>query len=407
MKDSIAAKILAGEQQRQLDEMELIASENYASQDVREAVGSVLANKYSEGYPGKRYYAGQEYTDQAETLAIERAKDLFQCKHANVQPLSGAPANFAVFLALLEAGETMVGMDLAAGGHLTHGSKPSYTSKVWKSVSYGVSSQTGLIDYDQVRQVVKEAKPKLLIVGFSNYSRTIDWKAMKNIADEVGAYTMADVAHIAGLIAAGELENPLNHGFDVMTTTTHKTLRGPRGGMIMTNDDELAKKFNYAVFPGFQGGPHMNNVLGKAIAFYEAQQPEFKTYAKQVIANARVLASALQERGLEVITGGTDNHIVTFSLQSLDLGGKVAQLTLEQAGLSTNKNAIPGETRSPFDPSGIRLGSPAMTTRGFKEAEFVKTAEYIMRALKAVGNEQEINKIRQEVAELCSGYPIP
>lgn len=408
MKDKISEEILRGEERRQADEMELIASENYVSKDIREAVGSILANKYSEGYPGKRYYAGQEFTDKAENLAIDRAKKLFNCNYANVQPLSGAPANFAVYLSLLEPGDKLVGMDLAAGGHLTHGSRVSYTSKIWKSASYGVNPESGLIDYNEVRRIVRKEQPKLIIAGFSAYPRTIDWREMKSIADEVDAITVADVAHIAGFIASGEFENPLNCGFDIMTSTTHKTLRGSRGGVILTNNGEMATKINKAVFPGFQGGPHMNSILAKAITFWEAIQPEFKQYTKQVLLNAKTLSDALIDRGVEIITGGTDNHILTFNcVASFGIGGMAAQDCLEKAGLSTNRNSIPNETRSPFDPSGIRLGTPAMTTRGFKEMEFTKTADFIIRALKAIGNDDEIMRINKEVSDMCANYPIP
>ncbi len=347
MKDKISEEILRGEERRQADEMELIASENYVSKDIREAVGSILANKYSEGYPGKRYYAGQEFTDKAENLAIDRAKKLFNCNYANVQPLSGAPANFAVYLSLLEPGDKLVGMDLAAGGHLTHGSRVSYTSKIWKSASYGVNPESGLIDYNEVRRIVRKEQPKLIIAGFSAYPRTIDWREMKSIADEVDAITVADVAHIAGFIASGEFENPLNCGFDIMTSTTHKTLRGSRGGVILTNNGEMATKINKAVFPGFQGGPHMNSILAKAITFWEAIQPEFKQYTKQVLLNAKTLSDALIDRGVEIITGGTDNHILTFNcVASFGIGGMAAQDCLEKAGLSTNRNSIPNMKRA-------------------------------------------------------------
>lgn len=344
MKDKRSEEILRGEETRQTEEMELIASENYVSKDVREAVGSVLANKYSEWYPGKRYYAGQEFTDKAENLAIDRAKELFNCGYANVQPLSGAPANFAVYLGLLEPGDKLVGMDLAAGGHLTHGSRVSHTSKVWESASYGVNQETGLIDYEELRRLVRKEKPKLIIAGFSAYPRAINWQNIKNIADEVGAITMADVAHIAGFIASGEFENPMECGFDVMTSTTHKTLRGPRGGLILTNDNEIATKINKAVFPGFQGGPHMNNILGKAIAFWEAGQPEFRQYTKQVLLNAKALSESLTSHGVEVVTGGTDNHILTFNcVSSFEIGGKAAQDWLEKGGFLQTE--IPFQTR--------------------------------------------------------------
>lgn len=406
--DSKSNLLLEGEIQRQQTEMELVASENYVSRDVLTALGSEFTNKYSEGYPGKRYYAGQVFTDQVETLAIERAKKLFNAGFANVQPLSGAPANFATFLALLEPGKKIMGMSLAHGGHLTHGSDPSYTSTVWQSVQYGINPETGEIDYEELRKMALREKPDLLLAGFSAYAGTLDWAKFKAIADEIGAYTVADIAHIAGLVAAGVLENPLDHGFDIITTTTHKTLRGPRGGMILTNSEELAKKINFAVFPGFQGGPHMNNILAKAVAFNEALQPEFKTYAKQVLLNAQTLANKLKELGVEIVTGGTENHIVlTDVFKIFNIGGKKAQNALEAAGLTTNRNTVPNEPRSPFDPSGIRLGTPAMTTRGFKEHEFEIVAEMFVRVLKDAENQENLNQVKEAVKTLCASFPLP
>ena len=406
--DPECTRLLRGEVCRQSDEMELIASENYVSANVLHAMGTVFTNKYSEGYPGRRYYAGQEYTDQVEDLARERAKKLFNAKYANVQPLSGAPANFAVYLALLNPGDTIMGMDLAHGGHLTHGAKPSATSKLWKSVQYGVHPDTGRIDYDQVREIALRERPHILVAGFSAYPRTVDWKSMKQIADEVGAKTMADVAHIAGFIAAGQMENPLDVGFDVMTTTTHKTLRGPRGGVILTNNPDLAKKIDSAVFPGLQGGPHMHSILAKALAFGEAAQPAFAEYMSQVGSNAQALAAALQDRGVELITGGTENHIVLMNVAStFQTGGKAAQNILEKAGMSTNRNTIPRETRTPFDPSGIRLGTPAMTTRGFRHAEFEQTAEWIVEVLRSVQQDETALHVRDGVRTLCLSHPLP
>ncbi len=408
MKDSTAQQIMDGELRRQSDEMELIASENYVSQDVMTALGSILTNKYAEGYPGKRYYAGQEFTDQAENLAIARAKELFNAGFVNVQPLSGAPANFAAYLALLEPGQKIMGMDLAHGGHLTHGSKVSATSKVWQSCSYGVDVASGLLDYDEMERIAQEEKPDLIVAGFSAYPQALDWARIKKIADSIGARTLADVAHIAGFVAAGLAENPLDHGFDVMTTTTHKTLRGPRGGLIMTNDEELAKKIDFSVFPGFQGGPHMNNILAKAVAFGEALQPAFKAYAQQCLDNAKAFADELMQQGVTVLTGGTVNHIVLINcVESFDVGGKLGQDALEKAGLSTNRNGIPGDTRKPFDPSGIRLGTPAMTTRGFGEEEFREVARIICEVLKDPRNEELLEKTRKRVAEICSRFPLP
>ncbi len=406
--DPLADEYLMGEETRQAEEMELIASENYVSRDVLRALGSVLTNKYSEGYPGKRYYAGQEFTDKIENLAIDRAKKLFNASFANVQPLSGAPANFAVYVALLAPGDKIMGMDLSHGGHLTHGAKPSATSKLWQSVQYGVDAQTGLIDYDEVRRIALQERPKMLIAGFSAYPRTIDWKKMKSIADEIGALTLADVAHIAGFIAAKQFENPLEAGFDVMTTTTHKTLRGPRGGLILTNRLDLAKKIDNAVFPGLQGGPHMNNILAKAVALEEASRPEFKVYTQQVLDNAQALAENLKGQGVEIVTGGTENHIVLMNaFRTFGIGGKLAQDTLEKGGLSTNRNTVPGETRSPFDPSGIRLGTPAMTTRGFGEEEFEKTGQWIAEILRDPANAELIVGIREQVRLLCANFPLP
>lgn len=342
-----------------------------------------------------------------ENLAIDRAKKLFNAGYANVQPLSGSPANLAVYAALLNPSDKIMGISLSHGGHLTHGAKPSVTSRFWESVQYGVDPKTGLIDYDEVRRIALAEQPKMLIAGFSAYPRTIDWKKMKSIADEVGALTLADVAHIAGFIAAGQFENPLDAGFDAMTMTNHKTMGGPRGGMILTNNPDHAKKIDSAVFPGMQGGPHMNSIFAKAIALGEASSPEFQVRMQQTLNNAQILAATLQDQGVDLITGWTENHIVLMNcFAAFDMGGKLAQDTLEKAGMSTNRNTIPNETRKPFDPSGIRLGTPAMTTRGFGQAEFIITGQWIVEALRDPSAEH-IEDIQKRVRLLCSGFPLP
>jgi glycine hydroxymethyltransferase len=394
---------------RQQSQIELIASENIVSKAVLEAQGSVLTNKYAEGYPSKRYYGGCEFVDKAETLAIERAKKLFGCGFANVQPNSGSQANQAVFLALLQPGDTFLGLSLAAGGHLTHGAAPNMSGKWFNAVQYGVKKEDGLIDYEEIETLAATHKPKLIIAGGSAYVRTIDFARMRKIADSVGAYFMVDMAHYAGLIAAGQYANPFPHAH-VATTTTHKTLRGPRGGMILTNDEELAKKFNSAIFPGAQGGPLMHVIAGKAVAFGEALQPEFKVYGKAVLDNARALADTLVKRGVDIVTGGTDCHIVLVDLRPKKLTGKATEESLERAGLTCNKNAIPFDPEKPFVTSGIRLGTPAGTTRGFGVAEFKQIGELIGDVLdglaKGGDNSATEAQVKAKVTELCNRFPI-
>ncbi|GGZ40913.1 serine hydroxymethyltransferase [Asticcacaulis endophyticus] len=367
--DTAVLEAIKGELHRQQHEIELIASENIVSKAVLEAQGSVLTNKYAEGYPGRRYYGGCEYVDEVEKLAIERAKTLFNCAYANVQPHSGAQANQAVFFTLLQPGDTYMGMDLACGGHLTHGSPANQSGKWFKVIPYGVREDNHLIDMDQVEALAKEHKPKLIIAGASNYSRHIDFKRFREIADSIGAYLFVDMAHYAGLVAGGQYPDPLPHAH-VVTTTTHKTLRGPRGGMILSNDEALGKKINSAVFPGLQGGPLMHVIAGKAVAFGEALQPEFKAYAAQVVANARVLAEVLVERGLAIVSGGTDSHVMSVDLRPKGQTGKATEAALEAAGITCNKNGIPFDPQPFTITSGVRLGTPAGTTRGFREAEF-------------------------------------
>jgi len=394
------------EEQRQSDGIELIASENYISQAVMEAMSNVLNNKYSEGYPGKRYYGGNEIVDVVETLAIERAKQLFGAEHVNVQPLSGGPANTAAYLALIQPGDTVLGMKLDHGGHLSHGMKLNISGQLYNFVSYGVEQETGLIDMEKVRQLALEHKPKLIVAGFSAYSRDMDWKAFKAIADEVGALTMADVAHIAGLIAGKQLESPVPF-FDVVTTTTHKSLRGPRGAIIMCKE-QFAPAINRAVFPGLQGGPHDHINASKAVAFKEALDPRFQVYAGQVIRNAQVLAHELTEHGFRIISGGTDNHLMLIDLvSSKNIPGKVAVEALDEVGISTNMNMIPYDTRKPLDPSGLRLGTPAITTRGMKESEMKAIGSWINKVLSNPTDEALKKAVKQEVKELCSGFPVP
>lgn len=400
---------LKAEQNRQKEGIEMIPSENYVSAAVLEALGSVFTNKYSEGYPGKRYYGGQENTDVIEQLAIDRAKQLFNCKFANVQPHSGAPANVAVYFALLEPGDTVLGMDLSHGGHLTHGHPVTTMAKLYNFVRYGMKDiSTGEIDYDALRETALREKPKIILAGFSAYPREIDYAKMKAIADEVGAITMMDAAHIAGLIAGGQLRNPFDDGFDIVTSTTHKTLRGPRGGLILTNNEDIAKKIDKSVFPGFQGGPHMNNVAAKAVAFGEALKPEFKEYSAQVIKNAAKLAEELIARGGHLITGGTSNHLILVdAVKSWNITGKEAQALLDTVGITLNMNMIADDSRSPMDPSGIRLGTPAITTRRAKEDDMTKVAEWMVQVLK---NPQDLElhaKIKQEVREFSLAFPVP
>lgn len=388
---------------RQESGLEMIPSENFVSLAVLEALGSVLTNKYSEGYVGKRYYGGCEYIDVVESLAIERAKQLFGAEHVNVQPLSGAPANVAVYFGLLEPGDTILGMDLSHGGHLTHGHPVTYMAKVFNFIRYKTNAE-GKIDLDNLRAMALEHKPKMILVGYSAYSREIEYEKIKMIADEVGALTMADVAHIAGLIAGGEMNNPVPL-FDVVTTTTHKTLRGPRGGMIMCKEKH-AKAIDKAVFPGLQGGPHENNIAAKAIAFKEALQPDFKEYAKQIRLNAKVLEKKFNEYEYRLMFGGTDNHLLLIDVTPKGLSGKEAQYALDAAGITVNKNMIPDDTRSPMDPSGIRLGTPALTTRGMKEAEMEVIAEMINMALLNHKDEQKLLEIRNAVSELTAKFPL-
>ncbi len=398
-------KSILSEEQRQREGIELIPSENYTSQAVMEACGSILTNKYSEGYPGKRYYGGQENIDVIENMAIDRAKELFGAEHANVQPYSGSPANTAIYFALLEFGDTVMGLKLDHGGHITHGLPIAFSGKAYNFVQYGVDKETGRIDMEEVRKLAHEHKPKMIVAGFTAYPRDIEWKKFKEIADEVGALTMADISHTAGLVAGGVLESPVPY-FDVVMTTTHKTLRGPRGAMILCKE-KYAKAIDKAVFPGLQGGPHEHTIAGKAIAFKEALQPEFKEYAKQVKANAAYLANAMMKRGFKLISDGTDTHLILADLTNKNVPGKEAQVALDKVGITLNKNTIPDDPRSPFDPSGIRLGTPAVTTRGMKEAEMEKVAEWIDRTIQNHDNESELLKIKEEVKAMCVEFPVP
>jgi len=404
--DPELAKSIAGERGRQEDHIELIASENYASPRVLEAQGSVLTNKYAEGYPGKRYYGGCEFVDIAETLAIERAKQLFGAAYANVQPHSGSQANAAVYFALLNPGDTILGMSLDHGGHLTHGAKVNFSGKLFKSVQYGLKPKDGTIDYDQVEQLAKEHRPKMVVAGFSAYSRAIDWARFRAIADSVGAYFFVDMAHVAGLVAAGLYPNPVPIA-DVVTTTTHKTLRGPRGGLILARPHaDLHKKFNSMVFPGIQGGPLMHVIAAKAVAFLEALQPEFKAYSAQVIANARAMTAVLQERGYKIVSGGTDNHLFLLDLIDKNITGKDADAALGRAHMTVNKNAVPNDPRPPSISSGLRIGTPAVTTRGCKEPEARQLSNWIADILDHMGDEAAVERARAEVVALCRRFPV-
>lgn len=403
--DPEIAKYVNGELNRQREKLELIASENIVSPAVLAAQGSVLTNKYAEGYPGKRYYGGCEFVDEVETLAIERAKKLFGAEYANVQPHSGAQANMAVFFALLQPGDTVMGMNLNDGGHLTHGSPVNMSGKYFKIVPYGVDKETETIDYDALEAQAKECKPKLIVAGASAYARTLDFPRLAEIAHGVGAYLMVDIAHIAGLVAAGEHPSPIPYA-DVVTTTTHKTLRGPRGGMILCRDAEFGKQFNKAVFPGIQGGPLMHVIAAKAVALGEALKPEFKEYAKQVIKNAAVLSKTLQEEGFRIVSGGTDNHLMLVDLTNKGITGKVAQTVLDEVNITANRNTIPFEPLSPFVTSGLRLGTPALTTRGFKEADLQEVGKIIALVLSDVENEEKKAEARKRVAALCKKYPL-
>jgi glycine hydroxymethyltransferase len=403
--DPAVAECLSQELQRQRDHLELIASENFTSPAVLAAQGSVLTNKYAEGLPRKRYYGGCEFIDKVEQLAIDRAKELFGAAHANVQPHSGAQANFATFLALLEPGDGIMGMDLSHGGHLTHGSPVNVSGKWFRVSHYGVNPDTEQLDYDQIRELARKERPKLIICGYSAYPRLIDFAQFRSIADEVGAYLLADIAHIAGLVATGHHPNPLPH-CHVVTTTTHKTLRGPRGGLILTNDTDLGKKLDKAVFPGSQGGPLEHVIAGKAVAFGEALKPEFKAYSAQVIENARALAARLQQRGFKIVSDGTDNHLMLVDLRCIGMTGKQADRLVSEVNITANKNTVPFDPESPFVTSGLRLGSPALTTRGMGTAEFAEIAEIIAERLLEPEDESVAAECRRRVAQLCDRFPL-
>jgi glycine hydroxymethyltransferase len=422
MNDKDVAKLIASEEKRQREGLELIPSENYVSRDVLDALGSVFTNKYSEGYPGKRYYGGQDFTDPLETLAIERAKKLFDADHANVQPHSGAPANVAVYFAWLEPGDTVLGMRLDHGGHLTHGHPVTTMAHLYNFVRYGVKDkETGEIDYEEMRRVALKEKPKIILAGFSAYPRNLDYAKFAEIGNEVGAMLMADMAHIAGLIAGKALPNPFDYGFHVITTTTHKTLRGPRGGMILTKGkvgnplkqvektlENLPTLIDREVFPGFQGGPHMNNTAAKAVAFDEAARPEFQVYAKQILSNAKVLADEMMKRGFKLVTNGTDNHLIMADVNtSFGVNGREVQDILDKVGLSANCNSIPDDPLPPFKPSGLRLGTPAMTTRGFEEEHMSQVAGWLEQSIKNRNDDKILNKLSNEVKEFCLQFPLP
>lgn len=413
---------IAGEMRRQREGVELIAAENYVSPAVLEALGSHLTNKYAEGFPGKRYYGGQEFTDAVEQLAIDRAKKLFKCDHANVQPLSGAPANVAVYFAWLEPGDCVLGMDLTHGGHLTHGHPVTYMAKLFKFVRYKIKDiETGALDYDEMLETAKRERPKIILAGFSAYPRELNYAAFKSIADEVGAITMADMAHIAGLIAAGVLRNPFDDGFHIMTTTTHKTLRGPRGGMILSRGkvsnplkavektvENLPTLIDRSVFPGFQGGPHMHNIAAKAVALGEIMKPEFRIYAEQVVKNAKRMAKKLMDRGVKLITNGTDNHLMVIDgIRSWNLGGNELQHLLDEVGITTSKSTIPDDPNPPYAPSGLRLGTPAVTTRGMKEPEMDLLVDFILRAIEKRSDTSALKKLHAEVKAFCLRFPVP
>lgn len=422
MKDTTIAKLIKAEEKRQREGLELIPSENYVSRDVLNAMGSIFTNKYSEGYPGRRYYGGQENTDQVEQLAIDRAKALFNADHANVQPLSGAPANIAVYQAWLNPGDTVMAMKLDQGGHLTHGQPITSSAKLYNFVRYGMKDiETGEIDYEEMRQVALKEKPKIILAGFSGYPRSLDYAKFAEIAREVDAVLMADMAHIAGLIAAGVLPNPFDHGFHIITTTTHKTLRGPRGGLILTKGtagnplkapektvENLPTLIDREVFPGFQGGPHMHTIAAKAVAFREASQPAFKVYARQILKNASRLADELMKQGFKLVTNGTDNHLIQIDMmQSYGIDGREAQVTLDKIGLSANCNAIPNDTLPPFRPSGLRLGTPAITTRGLKEDDMATVAKWMKQAIVGRSDEKKLAKLHDEVIAFSLQFPLP
>ncbi|HEY8036185.1 MAG TPA: serine hydroxymethyltransferase [Methylobacter sp.] len=394
------------ERQRQEDHIELIASENYASPRVLEAQGTQLTNKYAEGYPGKRYYGGCEFVDKVEQLAIDRAKELFGADYANVQPHSGSQANMAVFMALVQPGDTILGLSLADGGHLTHGAKPNFSGKIYNAIQYGLHPETGEIDYAQVEALALEHKPKVIVAGFSAYSRVWDWQRFRDIADKVGAYLFVDMAHVAGLVAAGLYPNPVPIA-DVVTSTTHKSLRGPRGGLILCKSNpELEKKFDSNIFPGIQGGPLMHVIAAKAVAFKEAMQPEFRTYQQQVIKNAQAMAAVFMKRGFDVVSGGTDDHLMLVSLIAKGITGKAADAALGKAHITVNKNAVPNDPQSPFVTSGIRVGTPAPTTRGFKEAEMIEIANMMCDVMENMEDENVIAAVREKVSNLCARFPV-
>ena len=403
-------KALIGEEQRQAEGIELIPSENYVSKAVREANSSNFTNKYSEGYPGKRYYGGQEYTDSVENIARDRAKKLFNCQFANVQPHAGAPANIGMYFALLQPGDTVLGMDLSHGGHLTHGHPVTYLTKIFRFVRYKMKNpNTGEIDYDEMREVAKREKPKILLGGYSAYPRELDYKIMADIAHEVGAIAVMDAAHIAGLIAGKAMKNPFDYGFDIITTTTHKTLRGPRGGMILTRDnEEVAKKIDKSIFPGLQGGPLMHSVAAKAVCFGEALKPAFKQYARQVMKNAKAMEKVFAKNNIRMLTGGTSSHLILADVYgSLGITGHEAETLLDEVGITLNKNSIADDTRKPMDPSGIRFGTPAITTRKFKEKECTHVAELMVETLKNKDNKKVLKGIREDIRKLCKKFPIP
>jgi glycine hydroxymethyltransferase len=410
MRDKLVEKLIKGEEKRQREGLELIPSENYVSEDVLKANGSVFTNKYSEGYPGRRYYGGQEFTDQVERLAIERACKLFKCKFANVQPHAGAPANVATYFALMEPGDTIMGMDLSHGGHLTHGHPVTSISKIFRFIRYKMKNiETGEIDYDDMLAVAMKEKPKIILAGFSAYTRELDYAKFSAIAKKVGALAVADVAHIAGLIAGGAHKNPFDYGFDVILTTTHKTLRGPRGGMILTRENEdIAKKIDKTVFPGLQGGPLMHHIAAKAVCFGEALTPKFKIYAKQIIKNAKAMAEVFKKNKIRLISGGTDNHCILADIYgSIGVTGKEAQTVLDEVGITLNMNMIAEDPRKPMDPSGIRFGTPAITTRGFKEKECKRVAELMIEVLKNKDNKKIKDRVHKEIKALAKKFPIP
>ena len=401
---------MQNELNRQQNSIELIASENFVSQTVLDIQGSVLTNKYAEGYPGKRYYGGCEFVDIAEEIAIKRACKLFSCKWANVQPNSGSQANQAVFMALINPGDTILGMSLASGGHLTHGAKPNQSGKWFNSIQYGVNKDDGLIDYDELEALAMQHNPKLIIAGASAYSRHIDFKRIRSVADKVGAYFLADIAHYSGLIAAGEYPNPIEHAH-VATTTTHKTLRGPRGGMILSNNEDLGKLFDKAIFPGIQGGPLMHVIAAKAAAFGEALKPEFKKYIKQIILNAKALSAELENQGVNIVSGGTDSHVILCDLRPIKLTGKISEESLDRAGITCNKNAVPFDEEKPFITSGLRIGTPAVTSRGFKETEMLKIGQLIGKILNGLSQDKENisiieDEVKKDVISMCKDFPL-